>query len=145
MHDAPKWCGERARQTQVEVGVAVLSAFVKNIAESLLDEENDVLENCNTAVGETRAALRWKNLVDYLRALDSPSFPIPSLRSNLDWGFVRVAKGTFNRDTSCLPDPFLLAAKAAINFSSLVGKKLMPVCQPSSSNEEEEEVDNDDF
>lgn len=148
-------CGERAvyaarmtlqmvrrtcSQTEVEVGVAVLSAFVQDIAESLLDEENDVLQDFNTAVGETRdaSALRWKSLVEYLRTLDSPCFPIPSLRNNLDWGAVRVAKGTFDRDSSCLPDPFLLAAKAAINFSSLVGKKLMPACQPLSSNEEED-------
>ena len=124
-----KTCSQR----EVEIGVAVLSAFVKDIAESLLDEENDVLEDFNTAVGETRdaSALRWKRLVEYLRTLDSPCFPMPSLRKNMDWGTVRVAKGTFDRDSSCLPDPFLLAAKAAINFSSLVGKKLMPAFQDS--------------
>ena len=148
-------CGERAvyaarmtlrfvrrtcSQREVEIGFSVLSAFVKDIAESLLDEENNVLEDFNTAVGETRdaSALRWKRLVEYLRTLDSPCFPMPSLRKDMDWGTVRVAKGAFDLDSSCLPDPFLLAAKAAINFSSLVGKKLMPACQTLISNGEEE-------
>ena len=156
-------CGERAvyaarmtlrfvrrtcSQREVENGVAVLSSFVKDIAESLLDKENDVLEDFNTAVGETRdaSALRWKRLVEYLRTLDSPCFPIPSLKKNMDWGTVRIAKGTFDRDRSCLPDPFLLAAKAAINFSSLIGKKLMPACQSFSSNgEDERDSDNCNF
>jgi hypothetical protein len=136
-------------QSEVEIGVEVLRAFVKDIAESLLDKENDVLGDFDTTVGEnTRdaSALRWKGLVEYLRTRDSPCFPIPNMRNNLDWEAVRVAKGTFDRDSSCLPDPFLLAAKAAINYSSLVGKKLMPACQKSSSNgEEAEEEDNDDF
>ena len=150
-------CGERAvyaasmtlrfvrrtcSQREVEIGVAVLSAFVKDIAESLLDKENDVLEDFTTAVGETRdaSALRWKRLVEYLRTLDSPCFPMPSLRENTDWETSRVAKGTFDLDSSCLPDPFLLAAKAAINFSALVGKKLMPACHTLISNGEEEGV-----
>ena len=115
-------------QAQVEKGIALLNAFVKDIAESLLDKDNDVLEDFGAAVGETKdaSAVRWIRLVGYLRALDAPFFPLPVLQDSIDWEAIRVAKGTFDRSTSCLPDPFLLAAKAAINFSSIVGKKLMP-------------------
>lgn len=151
-------CGQRSRyaarktllyvrkicsKAQVELGIAVLKDFVKDIAESLLDEDNDVLEDFNSAVGETRdaSALRWKRLVGYLRALDAPCFSLPVLRNDLDWEAIRVAKGAFDRNTSCLPDPFLLAAKAAINFSSLVGKKLLPACE-SPTFDEEEKADN---
>ena len=129
-----KYARSTCTQQQVQVGVQVLSTFVKDIAGSLLDEEHDVLDDFNVSVGDTRdgSAVTWKKLVEYLRTLDSPSYPLPSLKDDLDWTKIHVAKGTFDRDTSCLPDPFLLATKAAINYSSHVGKKLMPACSISS-------------
>lgn len=127
-------------QTEIETGVTVLGAFVKDIAESLLDQENDVLEDFDASVKKTvdASVVRWKRLVDYLRSNDSPRFPVPNLRNKLDWKNVKVAKGIFDKDSSCLPDPFLLAAKAAINFSALAGKKLMPACRSLSSDDEED-------
>lgn len=82
--------------------------------------------------------------MDYLRTLDSPHFPIPALKDDLDWRTIQVAKGTFDIETSCLPDPFLLMAKAAVNFSSLVGKKLMPACKHVNFSEEADD-DSDSF
>ena len=130
---ALKYARSTCTKKQVQVGVKVLNAFVKDIAGSLLDEEHDVLEDFNVSVGDTKdiSAVTWKKLVEYLRGLDLPSYPVPSLKDDLDWAKIHVAKGTFSRDNSCLPDPFLLAAKAAINYSSHVGKKLMPTCTTS--------------
>lgn len=120
---------------EIQTGIQVLSSFVTDIAESLLDEDNDVLQDFNMTAENTRdpSAVRWKELVKHLRSHDSPSYPVPALKNLATWQNVKVAKGTFDKDASCLPDPFLLAAKAAINYSSLVGRKLMPACRTVSS------------
>ena len=126
---------------EVEVGIRILSVFVKDIAGSLLDIEHDVLEDFNLSVGETTdaAAVTWIKLVEYLRGLDSPKSPLPSLKENLDWDEIKVAKGTFNYDISCLPDPFLLATKGAMNYSSYAGQKLMPVCKISDDSSDDDD------
>ena len=38
---------------------------------------------------------------------------------------------------SSLPDPWLLLAKSAINYSSSNGQKLMPACPPSDDSDSE--------
>ena len=115
---------------QVQEGIGILSGFVQDMAGSLLDtrEQHDVLEDFTLAVGQTRdvAAVTWIKLVEHLRGLDSPKYPLPVLKQNLDWEQIKVAKGTFHLDRSCLPDPFLLATKGAINYSSYIGQKLLP-------------------
>lgn len=149
-------CGEKAQyaaaqtlryarstctREEVEMGISVLNSFVKDIASSLLDVEHDVLADFNLAVGQTTdvSAVTWKKLVEYLRGLDSPRYPLPALKEGLDWAKIKVAKGTFNYDISCLPDPFLLATKAAINYSSYIGKKLMPACKVSNFDSDTDE------
>lgn len=89
-----------------------------------------MLKDFDIGTGQTRdpSAVRWKELVRELRGSSHPSIAVLSLKSDLDLDHVRVAKGIFDLKTSCLPDPFLLAVKGAINFSSLVGRKLMPAC-----------------
>jgi hypothetical protein len=124
----------------------VLCHFIKDIAESLIDLDHDNLEEVETQTSSRDASLqRWKNLVYELRG-DGASIKIPALKDDLDWENVNVAKGRFDRDMSCLPDPFLLAVKGAINFSSFVGTKLLPACPPQSDEWDfgsEVEVDND--
>ena len=138
---ALKYVRSTCTQKEVQDGVEILNAFVKDIAGSLLDKEHDVLEDFNLSVGDTKdiSAVTWKKLVEYLRGSDSPSYPVPSLKDDLDWAKIYVAKGTFSRDTSCLPDPFLLATKAAINYSSHVRMKLMPACATSNVAENDDE------
>ena len=121
---------ETCSELEIRTAVTTLGLFVKDIAESLLDTENDVLEEFNLTAADSkdRSALRWKQLVKHLRQSSSPSISIPELRPDMDFQTIRVAKGTFDYNDSCLPDPFLLALKGAINFSSHVGTKLMPAC-----------------
>lgn len=113
---------------------------MKDIAESLLDTDNDVLEEFNFTAENTtdRSALAWKRLVQHLRQSLSPTISIPVLKPDIDFRTIRVAKGTFDFEESCLPDPFLLALKGAINFSSFAGTKLMPACSllPEDSDDE---------
>jgi hypothetical protein len=132
-------------KNEITNGIEVLRHFIKDIAESLIDEDQDILDDVNISAGSLRdpSLLRWKSLVNELRG-DRPSIQVPVLKNGLEWEKVKVAKGTFDLTASCLPDPFLLAVKAAINFSSHVGTKLMPACpmddSDSSVSEDEDEV-----
>jgi hypothetical protein len=121
----------RCNENETRIGIEVLSHFVKDIAESLLHRDPDVLEDVNSAVAKSSrdasSLLVWEKLVYELRG-NQPSIQVPFLKKDINWESVKVAKGTFDRKSSCLPDPFLLAVKGAINFSSHVGTKLMPAC-----------------
>jgi hypothetical protein len=133
-------------ETDIHTGIEVLCHFIKDIAESLIDLHHDILEEVETQTSSRDASLeRWKRLVYELRG-DGASIKIPALKDDLEWENVNIAKGRFDRDISCLPDPFLLAVKGAINFSSLVGTKLFPACPPASDESDtdsEEHADDD--
>jgi hypothetical protein len=133
-------------KTDIQKGIEVLCDFIKDIAGSLIDQDQDILEDVETETSSRDASLRrWKNLVHELRG-DGASIQIPALKDDLEWKKVNVAMGTFDRTLSCLPDPFLLAVKGAVNFSSLVGTKLLPACPPPSDESDygsEEDADDD--
>lgn len=139
--DTDQW-EAREDALQLEVIYELVKQTPELISRRPLSSEY-ICRSFTSAVGETKdaSAVRWKQLVEHLRCAKSPCFTIPSLRDNLDWSGIQVGKGTFDLDSSCLPDPFLLAAKAAINYSALVGSKLMPACRPDSpiSDDEEDE------
>jgi hypothetical protein len=121
-------------ENEIRNGIAILCDFVKDIAGSLVDVDPDVLKDLPTmGSGREPSLVRWKSLVNELRGHQQPTIQVPVLKDNLEWERVKVAKGTFDRDSSCLPDPFLLAVRGAINFSSHVGTKLMPSCPPEDS------------
>lgn len=121
---------ECCSEQDVRTALMVLRTFIKDIAESLIDTNNDVLADFNVVARDTTdvSAVRWKNLVRELRSSAHPSIRVPVLRTGINFQTTRVAKGTLDVRTSCLPDPFLLAMKGAINFSSHAGTKLMPAC-----------------
>ena len=74
---------------------------------------------------------KWSILKAYLEG-DGARIATPQVRPDIDWGAVKVAKARLSRDSS-LADPFNMAVKAAINFSAIIGAKLMPDCpQPDS-------------
>lgn len=127
--------------TKSEMEFELLRHFIKDIAESLIDQDPDVLEDVDLAAGSSRdpSLLRWRGLVTELRG-DRPSIQVPVLKNGLEWESVKVAKGTFDLNSSCLPDPFLLAVKGAINFSSHVGTKLLPVCPSEDSDSVSEDA-----
>lgn len=117
-------------EQDVRTGLTVLRTFLKDIAESLIDTDHDVLADFNIVARDTTdsSAVRWKNLVRELRSAAHPSIRVPTLRAGINFQTTKIAKGTFDVYTSCLPDPHLLALKGAINFSSHAGAKLMPAC-----------------
>ena len=100
-------------ENEIRNGIEGLRHFIKDIAESLIDEDQDVLKDLNISAGSSRdpSLLRWNCLVNELRG-DRPSIQVSVLKNGLEWEKVKVAKGTFDLTASCLPDPFLLAVKA---------------------------------
>ena len=131
---------ETCTELEIRAAVTTLGIFVKDIAESLLDTENDVLEEFSLTGADSKdhSVMRWKQLVQHLRRSSRPSISIPTLKPDIDFQTIRVAKGTFDYNESCLPDPFLLALKGAINFSSHVGTKLMPACLSADDDDDEQ-------
>ena len=119
-------CSER----ELKTALSVLETFLKDIAESLIDTENDVLADFNVAASYTTdpSVVRWKKLVQELRSAAHPTIQVPKLRGGINFQTTKIAKGRLDVHTSCLPDPHLLALKGAINFSSYQGTKLMPTC-----------------
>ena len=133
--DVLKYSRAHCSRDEVETAVSVLATFVHDIAESLIDVEHDIVADFDIYAGQTNdgSVYRWKELVKELRGADSPSVQIPTLKADLNFQNIRVAKGTLSRISSCLPDPFLLALKGAINYSSHAGSRLMPGCPPSKT------------
>jgi hypothetical protein len=132
-------------KTEIRIGIDLLCHFIKDIAESLIDRDQDILEDVHLGAGRLRdrSLVLWEKLVNELRG-GHASVEIPVLKNNLPWETVKVAKGTFDLTASCLPDPFLLAVKGAINYSSFVGARLMPACPLDESDSGSEEDADDD-
>lgn len=129
---------ECCSKVEVETAIQVLRAFTMDIAELLIKcEDVDILKEVNmtTEYSKDVSLVRWKLLVKELQGSSQPRIELPVVKSKLDWETVKVAKGTFDLNTSCRPDPFLLAVKGAVNFSSH-RTRLMPA---------EEDLDLDRF
>jgi hypothetical protein len=114
----------------------VLETFVKAIASSV--KQHPVKESFGkkqfSGSGRKDASLvRWGRLKEELEE-DGASIDLPTVRPGLAWENIRIAKANMSLETS-LPDPYLVAVKAAINLSALYGRKLMPACFVSSSND----------
>ena len=92
----------------------------------------------------------WKLKREGLES-EQASIQIPKVRSDLKWDQVKVARATASRENS-LPDPFNMAVKAAVNFSYIVGAKVVPTCpeydlsdedEPINSTQDDDDDDND--
>jgi hypothetical protein len=120
-----------------------LKYFVKGIAAHLV--LNDVFESLPKKyfIATNTALLRWQSLVNELKGNLNPEILIPTNRGGgTTIPNVRIAKARMSTGTS-LPDPWLLLAKAAINYSASNGQELMPACCPLP--EESDSEDDDDY
>ena len=111
-----------------------LTHFVKGIAAHLVSK--DVFESLPKKyfVPSNLSLHRWKGLVFQLRA--NPEILIPKNIGTIP--NVRIAKAYMSTGTS-LPDPWLLLAKSAINYSASNRQTLMPACpSPEESDSEDD-------
>jgi hypothetical protein len=117
-----------------------LATFVKGVAKHLLTK--NVFESLPEKyfVAQNQSLLKWRETVRQLMA--NPQIIIPTARDGADPN-VRIAKARMTTGTS-LPDPWLLLAKSAINYTASNGQKIMPACTPddSDSDDEEDNYDN---
>ena len=121
---------------EIDLARENLACFVKRIASHLLTEA--VFESLPKKYFTSRnpSLLRWKSRVERLKGMDHPSISIPTqLPPGPD---VRIAKARMTTGTS-LPDPWLLLAKSAINYSASNGQTLMPACSPPDSDSESDD------
>mmetsp|Transcript_25633 Transcript_25633/g.70722 ORF Transcript_25633/g.70722 Transcript_25633/m.70722 type:complete len:421 (+) Transcript_25633:94-1356(+) len=121
--------------TEVTLARENLTYFVKGIAAHLIWE--NVFESLPEKyfVPSNPSLLRWKSLVEQLKG--NPEILIPIDLASIPR--LRIAKARMSTGTS-LPDPWLLLAKSAINYSASNGQKLMPACPlPEESDSEDDD------
>ena len=128
-------------KARVEKGRQLLEAFIKGLASS--DLQHPVEENfgLNEDEGQKyQPYQQWLQLLAEIRNSENPkSIHLPEERKDVDWSKVNVAIGRADLRSS-LPDPFCMAVKAAINYSSYRGMALLPSCPPASETSSNEEV-----
>ena len=118
-------------QAKVEMGRQLVETFTKALASS--DMQHPVEENFDSNEGSTFPSYQqWRMLLNEIRRKTNPFLvDVPRERRGVDWNRVRVAVGKAELHSS-LPDPFLLAVKAAINYSAYRNMALLPSCPPAS-------------
>ena len=118
-------------QAKVEMGRQLVETFTKALASS--DMQHPVEENFDSNEGSRYPPYQqWRMLLNEIRRKTNPFLvDVPRERRGVDWNRVRVAVGKAELHSS-LPDPFLLAVKAAINYSAHRNMALLPSCPPAS-------------
>ena len=114
---------------EVALALENLTYFVKGIAAHHVLK--DVFESLRRNIS---LQIRWKSLVGQLRA--NPEILIPASLDNIP--NIRIARARMSTGTS-LPDPWLLLAKSAINYSASNRQKLMPACPLTEESDSETE------
>jgi hypothetical protein len=126
-------------RAKVEQGRKLLEAFIKALASSTL--QHPVEESFSLDEGRTHQPYhQWLQLLTEIRNPKNPKHvDLPKERTDVNWSNVKVAVGRAQLNNS-LPDPFLMAVKAAVNYSSYRGMALLPSCpilsETASSNGE---------
>lgn len=132
LKNSPKIC----TAADIEIARTLLDAFVKGIAGSI--KKNNVLENFNQqelSSSKNASLIRWKALVERIQGGSEANVPVPTPWSGTESASI-VAKARLTTGNS-LPDPWLLALKSAINYSSYNGKRLMPACPSDLESDED--------
>ena len=107
----------------------LLETFVKALASS--NYMHAVEESFGASEGKNyRPYLQWKLLLSDIRD-GTTRVCYPHASSDANWSTVKVAVGRAGLHSS-LPDPYNMAVKAAINYSSFCGTALLPACPPES-------------
>jgi hypothetical protein len=117
-------CAQSCGQEEVDCGRQLLENFVKAIASSVV--HHNVTESFTDPNHPNEELRKWLQRTEMLKR-GSLRIVLPRPIANVNLTDRGVAKGSMSLRTS-LPDPFLVAVKAAINYSAHCGCKLMPSC-----------------
>ena len=110
-----------------------LSKFVKGIASHLVYK--DVFESLPEKyfVAQNASLLRWRSHVARFR--QRPKILIPTALVAESNPNICIVKARMTTGTS-LPDPWLLLAKSAINYTFSNKQNVMPACEPADSDDD---------
>jgi hypothetical protein len=128
---------------EIEKGRILLEAFTRGIASSV--KQHDVRESFESKELRSQELAAWSALVSEIKSDGRAKVFLPKVLSSQTrrkLGDIQVAKGEMSTRFS-LPDPFLVAVKAAISYSKLCGKALMPVCPDAGSDASFDDSDDD--
>lgn len=133
---APSTCSPdevRKATNLLRIFYQAIACSVRNddVGESFRDDQLDFNKGKITSLKKW-----WKYKKEHLDG-ENATIGLPQLKSDIDWDNIKIARGIASRESS-LPDPFCMAAKAAINLSAIVGAKVMPGCELALVDEEEQ-------
>lgn len=129
-------------QDDIEIATELLRVFYKGIACSVRNHSvgesftREQLDFHSTPMTDLK---KWWKLKKEALESDEASIQIPKVKNDLEWDKVKVARARASRQNS-LPDPFNMAVKAAINFSCIVGAKVMPACPEDGMSDDDEPI-----
>jgi hypothetical protein len=135
---------------EIEKGRLLLEAFTRGIASSI--KQHNVRESFDSKELRSQELATWSALVSEIKGNEGARVflpqPLPARRTEDGLPAKPVAKVEMSRRFS-LPDPFLVAVKAAVSYSKLCGRTLMPVCpepgsEASFDDDDEESAADDD-
>jgi hypothetical protein len=118
---------------EIEKGRILPEAFTRGIASSI--KKNNVTESLSVTELRSQGLAAWSPLMRETKLDDFARVSLQQeLPSRTEDGLPSkdVAKAEMSRMFS-LPDPFLVAVKAAVSYSKLCGRTLMPACPDPES------------
>jgi hypothetical protein len=119
-------------ETEAEKAIELLAAYMKALSLSL--QTSDFTELLNLAPKKIKAEVRKKQaaLEVTKEKMKQKGTPILRLRERSD-GELKLVKVKFRKTSkNSVPDPFLLAVKAVVNWSNRCDMKLLPGCGDES-------------
>jgi hypothetical protein len=137
-----QFVGHFCSPEEIEKGRILLEAFTRGIASSI--KQHNVTESFSVTELRSQGLAAWSALVRETKMDDFARISLPqALPSRTEGGLPSkpMAKAEMSRMFS-LPDPFLVAVKAAVSYSKLCGRTLMSACPDPESDASFD--DNDD-
>jgi hypothetical protein len=126
---------------EIEKGRMLLEAFTRGIASSI--KQHNVTESFTPKELRSQELVAWAALVNEIKGNEGARVFLPQALPARGLPAKPVAKAEMSRRFS-LPDPFLVAVKAAVSYSKLCGRTLMPACPEPGSDASFDDDDDDE-
>jgi hypothetical protein len=135
-----RFVGRFCSPEEIEKGRSLLEAFTRGIA-SLVKKYN-VTEPYTESDLRSQELAAWAAIMNEIKGNEDAGVFLPQTLSSSTEGLCskRVAKAEMSTRVS-LPDPFLVTVRAAVSYSKLCGRTLLPLCPEPGS---EASFDDDD-
>jgi hypothetical protein len=139
--DLLKFVGRFCSPEEIEKGRILLEAFTRGIASSI--KQHNVTESFAPIELQGQRLVAWLALVSEIKGNRDAGVSLPQALPARGLPAKPVAKAEMSLRFS-LPDPFLVAVKAAVCYSKLCGRTLMPACPEPGSDASLDDDDDDE-